>query len=85
LGILQNRGVERQLHAENNWNFAFLLPYESNLVYYEKLLDLPNPAQDTTISVKGWGDLTLAADYIHYIYNPKARHTFRPGWNRFKL
>ncbi|MBI0398986.1 hypothetical protein [Cyclobacterium marinum] len=64
---------------KNNWNFAFLLPYESNVVYYEKLLDLPNPVQDTTISVKGWGDLTLAADYIHYIYNPKARHTFRPG------
>ena len=64
---------------KNNWNFAFLLPYESNIVYYEKLLDLPNPVQDTTISVKGWGDLTLAADYIHYIYNFKARHTFRPG------
>ena len=64
---------------KNKWNFAFLLPYESNLVYYEKLLDLPNPVQDTTISVKGWGDLTLAADYIYYKYNTRARHTLRPG------
>lgn len=64
---------------KNKWNFTFILPYESNRVHYEKLLQLPNPVQDTTIAVNGWGDLTLAADYIHFIYNSKARHTIRPG------
>ncbi|MBD8489950.1 hypothetical protein IFO69_14430 [Echinicola sp. CAU 1574] len=64
---------------ENKWNFTFLLPYESNRVHYEKMLDLPNPVQDTTLSVHGWGDLTLAIDRIFYVYNTKARHTFRPG------
>ncbi|AWW29319.1 hypothetical protein DN752_03715 [Echinicola strongylocentroti] len=64
---------------QNKWNFTFILPYESNRVHYQKMLDLPNPVQDTTLTVHGWGDLTVAADYIHYIYNDKARHTFRPG------
>lgn len=64
---------------KNKWNFTFLLPYESNKVHYEKMLELPNPVQDTTISVHGWGDLTLAVDRILYVYNTKARHTFRPG------
>ncbi|UCS91786.1 hypothetical protein KZP23_13680 [Echinicola marina] len=64
---------------KNKWNFTFLLPYESNKVHYEKMLELPNPVQDTTISVHGWGDLTLAADRIFYVYHKKSRHTFRPG------
>lgn len=63
----------------NKWNFTFLLPYEFNKVYYEKYLNLPNPVRDTTLFVQGWGDLTLAIDYIHLIYNPKSRHTIRPG------
>lgn len=64
---------------KNKWNFTFLLPYEFNKVYYEKYLDLPNPVRDTTLYVQGWGDLTVAADFIHLIYNPKSRHTLRPG------
>ena len=63
----------------NNWNFTALLPYEFNLVYYHKLLDLPKPTKDTTITVQGWGDLTLATEYIHLIYNSNHRHTIRPG------
>ncbi|SHO63150.1 hypothetical protein [Algoriphagus zhangzhouensis] len=61
------------------WNLTFLLPYEFNKVYYEKYLDLPNPVSDTTLYVQGWGDLTTAVEYIHLVYNPKSRHTFRPG------
>ncbi|WP_229239683.1 hypothetical protein [Echinicola soli] len=64
---------------KNKWNFTFILPFESNRIHYQKMLDLPNPVQDTTLTVHGWGDMTVAADYIHYIYNTKARHTFRPG------
>ncbi|GGZ38687.1 hypothetical protein GCM10007049_34810 [Echinicola pacifica] len=71
--------VRGNFTLKNKWNFTFLLPYESNKVYYEKMLDLPNPSRDTTMTVHGWGDLTLAADFIHYIYSSKARHTFRPG------
>jgi hypothetical protein len=63
----------------NKWNFTFLLPYEFNKVYYEKYLDLPNPVRDTTLYVQGWGDLTVAAEFIHLIYNTKSRHTLRPG------
>ncbi|MFN3999233.1 transporter [Algoriphagus sp.] len=64
---------------KNKWNFTFLLPYEFNKVYYEKYLNIPKPVRDTTLFVQGWGDLTLATDYIHLIYNPKSRHTLRPG------
>ncbi|WP_075349486.1 transporter family protein [Algoriphagus marinus] len=64
---------------DNKWNFTFLLPYEFNKVYYEKYLDLPKPVRDTTLFVQGWGDLTVAGEYIHLIYNPKSRHTIRPG------
>lgn len=65
---------------DNKWNFTFILPYESNRVYYEKYLDLPNPSRDTTLYVQGWGDLTLAGEYIHLIYNTKSRQTLRPGF-----
>lgn len=65
--------------VKNKWNFTFLLPYEFNKVHYHEMLVLPKPAMDTTMSVQGWGDLTLAADFIHFIFNKKARHTLRPG------
>ena len=52
---------------DNKWNFTFLLPYEFNKVYYEKYLDLPKPVRDTTLFVQGWGDLTVAGEYIHLI------------------
>jgi len=64
----------------NKWNFTFLLPYEFNKIYYEEYLDLPNPVRDTTLFVQGWGDLTVAADYIWLVYNQKSRHTIRPGF-----
>lgn len=64
---------------KNKWNFTFLLPYEFNKVYYERYLDLPKPARDTTLFVQGWGDLTVSGEYIHLIYNPRSRHTVRPG------
>jgi hypothetical protein len=63
----------------NKWNITAVLPYEFNKVYYEKYLDLPKPTRDTTLFVQGWGDLTLATEYIHLIYNKKSRHTIRPG------
>lgn len=63
----------------NKWNFTFLLPYEFNKIYYENYLDLPNPERDTTLFVQGWGDLTVAADYIWINYGKKSRHTLRPG------
>jgi hypothetical protein len=63
----------------NKWNFTFLLPYEFNKIYYEDYLDLPNPARDTTLFVQGWGDLTVATDYIWQNYSKKSRHTIRPG------
>lgn len=65
---------------KNRWNFTAVLPYEFNKVYYENYLDLPRPSRDTTLFVQGWGDLTLATDYIWLIYREKSRHTIRPGF-----
>jgi hypothetical protein len=75
----QTLEVRGNITLDNRWNLTFLLPYEFNRVYYRNLLDLPNPVRDTTMNLQGWGDLTLSAEYIHLIYNPKSRHTLRPG------
>ena len=72
--------VRANFTIKNKWNFTAVLPYEFNKVYYEEYLDLPKPSRDTTLFVQGWGDLTLAADYIWLIYNQKSRHTIRPGF-----
>lgn len=72
--------VRGNITVKNKWNFTAVLPYEFNKVYYEEYLDLPNPTRDTTLFVQGWGDLTLAGDYIWLIYKQKSRHTFRPGF-----
>jgi hypothetical protein len=65
---------------KNKWNLTAVLPYEFNKVYYQEYLDLPKPSRDTTLFVQGWGDLTLAGDYIWLIYKQKSRHTIRPGF-----
>lgn len=72
--------VRGNFAVKNKWNFTAVLPYEFNKVYYEEYLDLPNPSRDTTLFVQGWGDLTLAGDYIWMMYNHKSRHTIRPGF-----
>ena len=72
--------VRGNITINNKWNFTAVLPYEFNKVYYEEYLDLPNPTRDTTLFVQGWGDLTVAGDYIWMIYNKKSRHTIRPGF-----
>ncbi|TXE08002.1 hypothetical protein [Algoriphagus aquimarinus] len=71
--------VRGNFTIKNKWNFTAVLPYEFNKVYYEEYLDLPNPSRDTTLFVQGWGDLTLAGDYILMVYNQKSRHTIRLG------
>lgn len=71
--------VRGNFTIKDKWNFTAVLPYEFNKVYYKEYLDLPNPSRDTTLFVQGWGDLTLAGDYIWMIYNQKSRHTVRPG------
>lgn len=60
-------------------NLQFILPWEENLVYYAQILKFPNPQTDTTFNPKGWGDLTLAADYIFEKRSGNFTHTFRPG------
>ncbi|MEP0710284.1 hypothetical protein [Algoriphagus sp.] len=76
----QTLEVRGNFTIKNKWNLTAVLPYEFNKVYYEEFLDLPNPSRDTTLFVQGWGDLTLAGDYIWLIYNQKSRHTIRPGF-----
>lgn len=61
-------------------NFQFILPYEQNVVYYDKMIRLPFPETDTTLSLEGWGDLMLAADYIFQKSTGKLNHIFRPGF-----
>ncbi len=61
-------------------NVQFILPYEQNVVYYERIMQFPNPETDTTLRIEGWGDLMLAADYIFMKSNGKWKHIFRPGF-----
>ncbi len=60
-------------------NFQFILPHETNTVYYRRALNFPQPEGDTTFLVQGWGDLTLAADYLWQRQTGKVTHLFRPG------
>ncbi len=61
-------------------NLMVLLPYEHNTVYYRRLAtSTTSPFTDSTMRVKGFGDLTIAADWIHQTQKGAVKHTLRPG------
>nr|MBX2844387.1 hypothetical protein [Flammeovirgaceae bacterium] len=64
---------------KEKFNFLFILPYERNIIYYDQVIDAPNPMKDSTINISGWGDLIIAMDYIIQKDTEKGKHTIRPG------
>ena len=65
---------------KNKINIQLILPYRKNEVFYKQVIDWPNPQKDSLITVQGWGDLMLAADYVKFIQKGKFRHYIRPGF-----
>ncbi|UZR98758.1 hypothetical protein [Chondrinema litorale] len=65
---------------KNKVNIMMILPYKRNVVYYEKVIDAPNPQRDSLMTLEGWGDLTLGADYMIKLDGGKAKHILRPGF-----
>ncbi len=67
------------INLKNKWNITILCPFSKNEVYYKNVFSMTRPVTDSTIIVKGIGDVILAADYIKTIENTKFKHYIKPG------
>ncbi|MCC5921670.1 MAG: hypothetical protein LAT68_14790 [Cyclobacteriaceae bacterium] len=69
-----------QFSVADSWNVILSLPYEWNRVHYDRVVDFPNPINDTTMNIAGWGDALVIVDrMIRKDREDGGFHIFRPG------
>jgi len=63
-----------------NWQLSALMPYEKSTVYYREVVGATRPMADSTFSVQGWGNVTLALGRNWQLYaSGTQRHIITPG------
>lgn len=62
-------------------NITFYFPYETSILYYERILESSGTARirDTTIEYSGWGEFTGRFQYTFTIPSENYKHILKPS------
>lgn len=68
------------LAIAKKYNLMLLVPYQTSVVHYERVIEGINPIKDTTFGVSGMGDIILAGERVYQFEKEQWQHNLKLGF-----